>query len=74
MSNLQNTTIKFEVDGKPIEFTVEHNLPEISGLSMSDAVNNWVHRTNDYTAESLSKYINDKPTEHYCQPYKPKQR
>jgi len=70
MKNLINATVKFKVGKKPIEFNVEHNLPNIPGLSFNDAVVNWVYRTDDYTAESLSKYINDKDTEHYCRPAK----
>jgi len=73
MKNLMNTTIKFKVGKKSVQFDVEHNLPDISGLSMSDAVTNWVHRTDDYTAESLSEYINSKDSGHYCQPYKPQE-
>ena len=68
MENLQSKHIKFEINGKTIEFDIEHNLPEISGMSLEDAVNNWIPRTNEYTAESLSAYINGKPTGHHCQP------
>lgn len=52
--------IKFNVDGKPIQFKVIHNCPETAGLSMNDAVTNWVHRTDEYTAESLCAYVNSK--------------
>lgn len=71
MSDIFNTTIKFNVDDEPVEFTVEHNLPDISGLSMTDAVHNWTARTKEYTAESLSEYINSKNSGHHCNPYKP---
>lgn len=52
--------IKFNVDGKPVAFKVIHNCPETEGLSMNDAVINWVHRTDEYTAESLCAYVNGK--------------
>lgn len=45
------------------KFSIVHNLPEISGLSIEDAVNSWVARTDDYSAASLAKYINSKDTE-----------
>lgn len=60
---LKSSTISFEVNGVPFEFTVFHTLPDVFSLSMSDAVNSWVHRTNDYSEQSLCDYINSKNTE-----------
>lgn len=58
--------IKFKVDGKPIEFSVYHNLPQIRGLSIKDAVVNWSARTKKYTDKSLCKYIMKKQTGYCC--------
>jgi len=44
------------------KFSIIHNLPEIKGMSLSDAVDNWAARTSDYSANSLAKYIRDKNT------------
>lgn len=71
--NLINSTISFYVGKqgkkkKKIEFNVNHNLPEVPGLSLNDAVVNWSARTNTFTAQSLSDYINGKNTGFYCEP------
>jgi len=52
--------IRFKVEDISISFDVYHNLPNTKGLSIDDAVENWVNRTKKYTAKSLCKYINDK--------------
>jgi hypothetical protein len=60
------TDIEFKVNGRAIKFSVYHNLPKTRGLSMDDAVTNWVYRTKKYTAKSLCRYIMDKETEFIC--------
>lgn len=60
------STVQFFVDGVRIRFVVLHNLPEVHGLSLNDAVINWANRTDKHTAESLCKYINSKGTDHVC--------
>lgn len=45
-------------------FKVYHNLPEIKGLSLDDALQNWLVRTNKFTAGSLCAYIRKKNTEY----------
>ena len=44
------------------KFTVVHNLPDVPGLRIQDAIANWEVRTSKYTAESLINYINSKNT------------
>lgn len=68
MAKLQNTNVSFKVGKKEYSFNVWHNLPENSGLSLSDAVQNWICRTNDYTAKSLCNYIDSKDTGFTCKP------
>ena len=58
------TDIEFKVDGKQIKFSVIHNLPEIQGLSIKDAIYSWTARTKKFTANSFINYINSKNTEH----------
>lgn len=68
--NLSKADIEFTVeqDGKEqeIKFSVIHNLPEINGLSLRDALENWMFRTKKFTAKSLCKYINNKQTGYTC--------
>lgn len=68
MSNLKlfKADIEFKVNGKPVKFSVYHNLPKIKGMSMDDAVENWVHRTKVFSAKSLCRYIMSKHTEYVC--------
>lgn len=58
------TIIQFKVYGQQYKFAVVHNLPKIPGLRIEDALDNWLARTDDYTAESFCEYINDKPIEY----------
>lgn len=64
--NLASTDIEFKVDGIPYSFTIFHNLPEKPGLSLQDALNNWIHRTEDYTAQSFVNYIDSKKQGFYA--------
>jgi len=63
-----NSTVEFFLgkgkDKKKVSFNVEHNL----GNFLEAAVINWVHRTEEFTAESLSEYINSKKSGHTCKP------
>lgn len=62
MENLTCTVISFDTKERQISFKIYHNLPNISGLSLHNAVTNWSVRTNLYTAESLVKYVRSKNT------------
>ena len=57
---LTNTTVKFNLNKKPIEFNIIHNLPEIKGLNIKGAIRNWLARTKIFTVESLCEYIKSK--------------
>jgi len=63
-----NSTVEFFVgrgkNKKKVSFNVEHNL----GSQLEAAVINWSFRTDTYTAESLSEYINSKNSGHHCKP------
>lgn len=59
---ITKTDVKFKVNGKPVSFSVIHNLPETFGLSFNNALDCWLARTKKYTAKSLVKYINSKHT------------
>ena len=61
---LQRAMVTLQTNNGKIQFTVIHNLPEIKGLSLSDAVTNWSARTTKYTAFSLCRYIMNKHTEY----------
>lgn len=49
-------------DDETKSFTIYHNLPDTAGLSLLDAVNSWLARTNKFTAKSLCDYIKSKHT------------
>lgn len=61
---LKEADIEFVVGDRLHKFKVIHNLPEIFGLSMENAVNSWVVRTKVYTADSLCKYIMSKSSKY----------
>ncbi len=56
--NFFKSEVSLNVGGKQVKFSVIHNLPETFGLSFE----NWMHRTDTFTAKSLVKYINSKNT------------
>jgi hypothetical protein len=60
-NDFKNSTVDLThaVKGK-IQFDIYHNLPDTPGLSLSDAISNWVVRTKKYDAASLCNYINSK--------------
>jgi len=62
---VEKATISFKVNGKPVRFTVYHNLKTF-GLDMENAVTCWLARTDTYTAEDLCTYINNKNTGARC--------
>ena len=62
MKKLIESIVKFNVNGKPKEFIIVHNLPKVFGLNLQCAVESWVERTNKYTAQSLCDYIRHKDT------------
>ena len=59
-------TISFEYNGERYSFRIYHNLPDVPGLSMKDALINWIARTDEVTEESLCKYIESKNTGYDC--------
>lgn len=63
--------VQFEVDGIQYKFEIVHNLPDHFGLSLKDALTNWIYRTKEYTVESLCDYINSKNTEYEATPRQP---
>ena len=62
MEKFFKSDVQFNVGKKQVKFSIIHNMPETHGLSFNDALNNWLPRTNDYTAQSLIDYINSKGT------------
>lgn len=58
----RETLIKFKANGKEVEFKIIHNLPDTFGLSIEDALNNWIPRTEKHTADSFVSYISFKNT------------
>jgi hypothetical protein len=56
--------VEFKVDNKPVKFCIIHNMPEVFGLSFEYALDNWLARTNKFTAKSLCNYIKSKNTGH----------
>jgi hypothetical protein len=65
-NDMKVSTVEFYVDKVRIRFKVIHNLQDVHGLSLEDAVNSWVVRTNEFTAISLCNYINEKKSGHLC--------
>lgn len=61
---ITKSEVEFNVGKKHIKFTIIHDLPNKAGLSFDNALQNWIARTTDFTAESLCKYILSKNTVH----------
>jgi len=64
MAKVTRSEVSFKANGKQISLVVIHDLPNKPGLSIEDALQNWLARTVDYTSESLCKYILSKNTGH----------
>lgn len=62
--NVIETTVHFKVNKKnftqKVEFKIYHNLPETHGMNIYGAIDAWVMRTKDYSAQSLCDYIMSK--------------
>lgn len=64
------SVVRFSIEDEITEFNITHNLPDVRGMSIEDAVVNWLFRTDDYSVESLCDYINDKDIGHVAFPSK----
>ncbi len=66
MSELQQFDVSFFVGkGKhkeKVKFSVIHNMPNVFGLSIQNALDNWIPRTEEFTMESFINYIEKKDT------------
>lgn len=61
MDNWQRARVSFQVEKEPVDFSIVHNINPNDGMgSIEDALDNWLARTNEYTAKSLVNYINSK--------------
>jgi len=58
--------VQFYVNKVRHKFRVLNNMPDTHGLSLNDAVDNWVHRTDDFSAQSFCDYVNSKGTGFIC--------
>ena len=61
---LIKSDVSFEVNGVLVSFSIVHDLPDTPGLSFDDALQNWLARANEFTAESFCKYVLSKNTGH----------
>lgn len=59
-TELKLATIEFVANEVKYKFEVVHDMPNTFGLSLKDAVHNWVSRTDSFKLNSLIKYINSK--------------
>ena len=53
---MESITLIFNLNNKPIEWNIVHNLSE-HGLDITAALINWSARTRKYTQESFMKYV-----------------
>lgn len=66
MKELKVGTVEFFVGKVRHRFKVINDMPETHGLSHNDAVTNWVHRTDNYSAQSFCDYVESKGTGNVC--------
>jgi len=57
---MKEAFVELNKNGKKTSFKIYHNLPERFGLSLQCALDNWLARTNKYTACSFCEYIKSK--------------
>lgn len=62
---MESHNIKFEADGKSVEFNVKHNLADY-GLQIENALWSWVFRTLDYSCKSFCEYVRSKDPNIKC--------
>lgn len=55
--NVVESDVRFKVKNSLIHFKIYHNLPETFGMNFEGALDNWLSRTKEYTAQSLCDYI-----------------
>ena len=65
--------VSFDVEKQHVEFEIVHNLPNVPGICFDNALENWLARTTEYTAESLCKYILRKEPYRIAKPINQKQ-
>lgn len=65
MKNIQQSQIQLSNGDK---LNLVHNLPEF-GLSIDDAFQNWIVRTNVFTVENFCEYIMSKSPAIIAMPY-----
>jgi hypothetical protein len=54
---LYEAVIKLNINGQLHRFKIIHNLPNVFGVSINDALDCWIHRTKNYSARSFCEYI-----------------
>lgn len=58
--------IEFYVNKKRHKFRVLNDMPDTFGFSIEGAVDNWLARTNDFSAQNFCDYVNNKNTGYIC--------
>ena len=65
--SMKNVKLMLE-DDKVVSFDVMHNIPSDFHLSLTNSIDTWIMETDNFTAESLSKWFADKKTGYKLQP------
>lgn len=52
--------VQFRVRNSLVHFKIYHNLPKTFGMNFEGALDNWLSRTKEYTAQSFCDYIMSK--------------
>lgn len=60
----------YHVDFEELNFKVLHNLPDVQGIRIEDALVNWYARTRIKTVESFCAYVTSKGRNFKCTPIK----
>ena len=62
-------SFNFKVNGESKTITVKHDLPNVQGLNIEAAFENWKVRTKKFTVEDFCAYIKSKKTGYRCIPF-----
>lgn len=60
--------IKLDIEDEVIRFSVMHNIPNDYGFNLQNRIEDWIYKTDNFTADSLSKFVNDREQKYKIEP------
>jgi len=60
--------IKLDIEDEVIRFSVMHNIPNDYGFNLQNRIEDWIYKTDNFTADPLSKFVNDREQKYKIEP------